>query len=106
MKVHLLDEGYVWVKKKEGFNKRSNGGDFGNQIFRAREVSYSCYYASSGRDSSYLGLFLLLWIDSYLRGCLAGFPALRGCLTWVKTTLIAVLWLVCGLFCVLICGCV
>ena len=54
------------------------------------------YYALRGRDSSYLGLFLLLWIDFYLRGYLA----------WVKTTLIAVLRPVCGRFCVLICGCV
>ena len=106
VKVHLLDEGYAWVPKMRDLTKDPMEEISGNQIFRAREVSYSCYCASSGRDSSYLGLFLLLWIDSYLRGCLTRFYALRGCLAWVKTTLIAVLWPICGRFCVLICGCV
>ena len=62
------------------------------------------YYAQRGRDSSYIDLFLLLWTDLYLRGCLARFYALRGCLAWVKTPLIVVLQPVCSLFCVLICG--
>ena len=64
------------------------------------------YCALRGRNSSYLGLFLLLWTDFYLRICLVGFSALRGCLTCFKTTLIVVFWPVCGWFCVLICGCV
>ena len=77
----------------------------GNQLFQAREASYMCYYASRGRDSSYLGLFLLLWTHFYLRGCLTGFSALRGCLAWIKMTLIVVLRPVCGQFCLFICGC-
>ena len=76
------------------------------QRFQAREASYPCYCASRDRDSFYLGLFLLLWTDFYLRDCLAGFSALRGCLEWVKMTLIVVLRPICGRFCVLICCCV
>ena len=34
------------------------------------------------------------------------FSTIRGCLAYFKTTLIAVLRLVCGRFCVLMCGCV
>ena len=63
------------------------------EVIGLGKASYLCYYASRGRYSSYLGLFLFLWTDFYLRGYLA----------WVKTTLIAVLRLE---FCMLICGCV
>ena len=28
VKVHLLDEGYAFIPKKEGFHQRSKGGDF------------------------------------------------------------------------------
>ena len=64
-----------------------------------------CYYGSRGRDSSYLSLFLLLWTDFYLKGCLVGFSTPKGYLAWVKTTLIAILRPICGQFCVSICGC-
>ena len=40
------------------------------------------------------------------RSRLTMFSTLRGCLGWVKMTLISVLQLVYGRFCVLICGCV
>ena len=96
----------MWVPKRRGFNEYPNDEISGNQGFRAREDFHMYYYASRGRDSSYLSLFLLLLIDFNLRGCLDGFSALRGCLAWVKTTLITVLRTVCGRFCVLICGCV
>ena len=100
VKVHLLDEGYTWVQKKRDFIEDPNEKILGNQRFRAREATYPCYYASRGRDSSYLGLFLLLWTPFYLRGYLAGFFALRDYLAWVKTTLIAVLRPVWPVLCV------
>ena len=40
VKVHLLDEGYVWVPKRRGFNEDPNEEILGNQRFRAREASY------------------------------------------------------------------
>ena len=43
---------------------------------------------------------------STFRSRLTMFSTLRGYLAWVKTTLIAALWVVCGRFYVLICGCV
>ena len=80
MKVHRLDEGYTWIPKRRDFVEDPNEVILGNQIFRVREASYPCYYTQIGRDSSYLDLFLLLWTDFYLRGCLDGFSTLRGCL--------------------------
>ena len=42
-----------------GFTEDPKEAISGNQIFRAREASYICYYASRGRDFSYFGLFPL-----------------------------------------------
>ena len=66
MKVHLLDEGYSWVPKMGDFAKDPKEEISGNQGFWARESSYLSYYAPRDRDSSYLGLFLLLWSYFYL----------------------------------------
>ena len=57
VEVHLLDEGYVWVPKRRGFTEDPKEEISGNQRFQAREVSYPCYYASRGKDSSYFCLF-------------------------------------------------
>ena len=78
VEVHLLCEGYLWVPKMRDFTKYPKEEISGNQRFRVREASYSCYCASRGRDSFYLGLFLLLWTDFYLRGSLARYSTLRG----------------------------
>ena len=56
MKVHLLDNGYVWAPKRKDFPGGPKEDISGNQGFRARKASHPCYYASRGRDSSYLGL--------------------------------------------------
>ena len=74
----------------------------GNQISRAKEASYPCYYASRGRNYFYFGYFQLraiLRVDYCV-------DALRGCLDYFKTTLMTVLRHDCGRFCVLICSCV
>ena len=63
MKVHLLDEGYVWVSKRRGFTEDPKEEISGNQRFWAKEVSHLCYYASRGRDSFYLGLFFTFWAE-------------------------------------------
>ena len=57
MKVHLLDESYVWVPKRGDFAKDPKEEISGNQGFQAREASYPSYYAPRDRDSSYFGLF-------------------------------------------------
>ena len=61
VKVHLLDEGYVWVPKRRGFIKDPKEEFSGNQRFRAREASHPCYHALRGRDSLYLCLFFIFW---------------------------------------------
>ena len=65
VKVHLLDEGYMWVPKRRGFTKVLKEEISGNQGFRAREASHSCYYASRGKDSSYLSLFFTFWAERW-----------------------------------------
>ena len=60
VKVHLLDEGYAYIPKKRDFTEDSKEEISGNQGFRTREASYSCYYTSRGRDSSYFDLFSTL----------------------------------------------
>ena len=57
VKVHLLNESYAYIPKRRDFTKYPNEEISGNQGFLAREASYSCYYASRDRDSSYYGLF-------------------------------------------------
>ena len=52
-----------------------------------------------------VGILPTFVADFYLSGCLAGFSALTGCLACFKMTLIVVLQLVCGWFCVLNCCC-
>ena len=49
--------------KKEGFTKDPNEEILGNHRFRAREASHPCYYASRGKNSSYLGLFFTFWVE-------------------------------------------
>ena len=60
VKVHLLDEGYAYIPKMRDFIEDPKEEVSGNQIFRAKEASYPCYYASRGRDSPYFGLFSTL----------------------------------------------
>ena len=48
------------VPKRRGFTEDPKEEILGNQIFRAREASYLCYYAPRGRDSAYFGLFFAL----------------------------------------------
>ena len=55
MKVHLLNEGYACVPKSKDFNEDPKEEIMGNQGFRAREASYTCYYASRDRGFSYFG---------------------------------------------------
>ena len=57
VKVHLLDEGYVYIPKIREFTKDPKKEISGNQGFRDREASYPCYYASRDTDSFYSGLF-------------------------------------------------
>ena len=56
-KIHLLDEGYTYIQKMRDFTGDPKEEVSRNQGFRAEEASYLCYYASSGRDSPYYGLF-------------------------------------------------
>ena len=51
---------YAWVPKMRGFTEDPKEEISGNQIFRAREASYPCYYALGDRDASYFGLFSAL----------------------------------------------
>ena len=53
MKVHLLDEGYVWVPKTRDFASESSE-EFGK--------SNGFLYAPKGNDSSYFGLFFILGV--------------------------------------------
>ena len=55
MKVHLLDEGYVYIPKMRDFTEDLREEILENQGFRAKEASYPCYYTPRGRDSSYSG---------------------------------------------------
>ena len=57
MKVHLPDEGYVYIPRRKDFTEDPKEEVSGNQGFRVGEASYPCYYASRGRDSSYSDLF-------------------------------------------------
>ena len=59
--------------KNEGFHQDPNEEISRNQIFRVREASCSCYYASRGRGLPTLDYF-------HSKGCLALVSALRGCL--------------------------
>ena len=56
-KVHHIDEGYAYIPEKRDFTEDPKEEISGNQRFRAREASNSCFYASRCRDSTYLGLF-------------------------------------------------
>ena len=56
---------HVCKKKKKDFTEDPKEGISGNQGFRAREPSHPCYYASRGRDSSYLGLFFTFWVEKW-----------------------------------------
>ena len=56
-KVHLINEGYVYIPKMRDFAKDPKEEISRNQRFRASKASYPCFYTARGRDSSYLGLF-------------------------------------------------
>ena len=98
--------------KKEGFHRRSKGGGFEKSKFSGLGGVLKTSFRSTTLQEVEI-LYTLVYFHpkgcfgyiSTLRRCLALFYALRSCLAWVKTTLIAVLWPVCGRFCVLICGC-
>ena len=51
--------------KKEGFTKVLKEEISGNQGFLAREASHPCYYASRGKDYSYLSLFFTFWVERW-----------------------------------------
>ena len=80
MKVHLLDEGYMWVPKTWDFAEDSSE-EFGkskvSSLGSAHGTSYSFFYSPRGRDSSYFCLFSIIgavWLSfNALRGCLAIF---------------------------------
>ena len=57
VKVYLLNEGYMCIRKMKDFTEDPNEEFSGNQIFQAMEASYPCYYDSRGRNSSYLAYF-------------------------------------------------
>ena len=66
VKVHLLDDGYVWVPKRRGFTE-----DPREEVF-LRPLSVLLCSKRSG--------FFLLWFIFHSKGCLVVFYALRGCL--------------------------
>ena len=112
-KVHRLDEGYAWVPKNERFHQRSKRGDFEKSKFSGLGGVLETFVGfTTLQDVGILSTFVYF----HPKGCfgyistfrchLALFTALRGCLAWVKMTLIVVPQPVCGWFCVLICGCV
>ena len=78
MKVHLLDEGYVWVPKKKGISLVIQRKRFWEiEFFGIRRCSRDplrFFYVLRGRDSSYFGLF------SALRGIWLCFFFPKGCL--------------------------
>ena len=105
MKVHLLDDGHAYIPKMRDFTEDPNEEISGNQRFRAREASYSCYYASRCRVLPTLVYFYLKEADlnsfglkglfgTDLRGCLALFPAFMPYFQLLGP----VLWLNWGLF--------
>ena len=59
MKVHLLNKGYACVPKMKDFTENPKEEISGNQGFRVREASHTCYYVSRGRGFSYFELFPL-----------------------------------------------
>ena len=59
-------------KKTKDFTEYLRGEISGNQGFQVREASYLCYYAPSGRNSLYFGLFYALravWFVFFPKGC-------------------------------------
>ena len=59
-KVHLLDEGYAWVPKTRDFVEDSRY-EFGKSkvsgLGSVHGTSWSFFYASRGKDSSYFDYF-------------------------------------------------
>ena len=68
----------MWVPKTGDFTKDSSK-EFGKSkvsgLGNVHGTSYIFFYAPRGRDSSYFGLFFILW------AVWLSFNALRGCLT-------------------------
>ena len=105
IKVHILNEGHAYIRKRRDFTKDPKEKILGNQEFRAREASYPCYYASSGRVLPTLVYFYLKGANlngfglkglfgTDLRDCLALFPAFVP----YFQLLCPILWLNWGLF--------
>ena len=99
--------------KKERFHQRSKGRDFRKSKFSGLGgVLETSFGSTTFQEVEILPTLVYFYPKdcfgsiSILRSRLALFSTLSGCLARVKTTLIAVLRLVCGRFCVLICGCV
>ena len=89
--------------KKEGFHRRSKGVGFEKSKFSGLGGILETSFESTTLQEVEI-LHTLVYFHpkgcfgyiSTLRSCLALFYALRGCLAWVKTTLIVVLQPVCG----------
>ena len=99
MKVHLLDESYAYIQKIRNFT--------GDSKMRFREIKDFGLGRLSTHATMLQDVGILPTLVSFhpkgcfgsistLRSRLALFSALRGCLTWVKTTLIAILRPFCG----------
>ena len=70
-KVHRLYEGYAWVQKKEGFHRRSKGGDFEKSKFsRLEGVLETSFGSTTLKEVGILSTFV------YLRDVLVIFPPL------------------------------
>ena len=69
--------------RKQRISSKIQAKSSGDRGFRVSETSESFVFDPRGRDSSYFGLFSILWAVwlsfNVLRGCLAVFT-LRGCL--------------------------
>ena len=71
VKVHLLDEGYAWVPKRKDFDEDPKEDIQGKSKFSGLRgvlrTSYCLDYASRGRDPSYSGFSLHLFVHFWVK---------------------------------------
>ena len=71
MKVHLLDEDYVWVPKRKDFDEDPKEKIGGKSKFLGLGgvlgTSYQFYYVSRGRDPSYSGFSLHIFANFWVK---------------------------------------
>ena len=60
-KVHLHDESYAWVLETR-ISPKIQVKSSGDRGFRVSGTSKSFVFTPRGRDSSYFGLFSILWV--------------------------------------------